>query len=306
MTAEQIPASFRALLTGRPSEGGVSGDDFLRQLPPLLDALLADWELHPDGPARHGECALVLPVTGRRGSAALKVTWPHPEARHEHLALKAWGGRGAVRMIAADPARWALLLERALPERDLQHVPIEAACTQLGALLTRLARPGLPQLDRLSTMLGRLADQLAAEEPAAFAQLMPRRFVDRAIGLCRELAAEPHTHLLHADLHYENVLRSADDSQWLAIDPKPLAGRREFEVAPALWNRWDEVTAAANTREHLRMRVFWLCEAGGLDEDLARAYSLVREAQNARWAALDGAGARDRITMAVTIMKAMS
>ena len=37
--------------------------------------------------------------------------------------------------------------------------------------------------------------------------------------------------LLHQDLHAENVL-AAGREPWLVIDPKPLAGEREFAVAP--------------------------------------------------------------------------
>jgi streptomycin 6-kinase len=37
--------------------------------------------------------------------------------------------------------------------------------------------------------------------------------------------------LVHRDLHGENVL-PATREPWLVIDPKPLAGEREFAVAP--------------------------------------------------------------------------
>ena len=37
--------------------------------------------------------------------------------------------------------------------------------------------------------------------------------------------------LVHQDLHGDNVL-AAQREPWLVIDPKPLAGEREFAVAP--------------------------------------------------------------------------
>ena len=67
----------------------------------------------------------------------LKVTWPHPEAASESLALQTWNGHGAVRLIRADPSRFALLLER-LDTRDLTRVDIDAACGVVGDLLTTL------------------------------------------------------------------------------------------------------------------------------------------------------------------------
>ena len=97
----------RGPLRGRPAEGFQTGDAWLDRLPGLVRTSLQRWELTPDGPARHGVCALVLPVRRGGGEAAvLKVAWPHPEARHEHLALQLWGGHGAVRLLAADPATW--------------------------------------------------------------------------------------------------------------------------------------------------------------------------------------------------------
>ena len=48
--------------------------------------------------------------------------------------------------------------------------------------------------------------------------------------------------MIHGDLHYENVL-AADREPWLVIDPKPTNGDPHYEVAPLLWNRWEELAA---------------------------------------------------------------
>src|SRR5699024_5624812 len=102
--------------------GYASGEDWIEDLPGLVDDLLEEWELEPIGPSTHGVCAVVIPVrllgsgradAGVLGEAVLKVTWPHPEAATEHLALQTWSGHGAVRLLRADPSRFALLLERA-------------------------------------------------------------------------------------------------------------------------------------------------------------------------------------------------
>jgi streptomycin 6-kinase len=39
--------------------------------------------------------------------------------------------------------------------------------------------------------------------------------------------------LIHQDLHGDNVL-AAEREPWLVIDPKPLAGEREFSLAPII------------------------------------------------------------------------
>jgi len=77
----------------------------------LVEQSLTEWDVTLDGDAMHGKAALVLPVRRRDASlAVLKITWPHVEAEHEHLALQRWDGQGAVRLLAANPGRWTMLL----------------------------------------------------------------------------------------------------------------------------------------------------------------------------------------------------
>ena len=304
--SELVPDAFRAAVAGRAAEGdgaggpGEDGDRWLRRLPRLVGELLEQWQLEPDGPSRHGVCALVVPVRQARTEAALKVTWPHDEARYEHLALRAWDGDGAVRLLAADPARWGLLLERLDADRDLHSRPLDEACAVAGDLLSHLDRPALPQLPRLSDWARTLVAQLPAGPEG-----IPRRFVEQARSLATDLAQETTTdaRLVHTDLHYANVL-AAGRTPWLAIDPKPMAADPGFAVAPLLWNRWDEVVASHDARRHLRRRLSLVCEHAGLDEDRTRAWTLVREVEQARWAARsdDPAG----LTTAVTVIKAMA
>ena len=107
--------------------------------------------------------------------------------------------------------------------------------------------------------------------------------------------------LLHTDLHYENVLRGTRQA-WLAIDPKPTAGDRAFEVAPALWNRADELGTGSSVRWNLRRRLEIVCEHADIDEDRAKAWTIVREVDNAT----DPAEGSGRASLAVAIIKAMN
>ncbi len=309
-----IPAGLRELVCGHTPEAGVTGDAWLASLPRLVAECLERWDLSPDGRPMHGMAALVLPVRRRAGAgpgrtvpsrAVLKVTWPHPEARHEHLALRHWSGRGAVRLLAADPSRWAMLLERLDAGRDLHSLDVEEACRITGSLLAQLDRPALPQLDRLSAETERMAREFG-QAP----DVIPRRFLDQARSLAGELADDPgvDARLVHTDLHYANVLAAPDPDRgrWLAIDPKPLAAEPAFAVAPALWNRWDEARAAPDLQGALRRRLALICETAGVDEDRARAWTIVREVQNALWEAErpQPTTAQAR-TVSVTLIKAM-
>lgn len=289
----------------------------MARLPRLVSGLLADWHLTPDGPSRHGHAALVVPVRREDGKpAALKVTWPHREAAAEHLALRAWAGRRVVRLLAADPARWALLLERLDPDTDLDTVDVWTACRVVGALLSELDVPALARTPRLSDHLTELADDCDRALAAPGSPAFPRRHLDQARSLARELAAEPggDARLVHSDLHGANVLRRLPDdplatggkADWVVIDPKPMAGHPAFAVAPLLWNRGEEATAAGDTRGHLRRRLTVTCEAAGLDEELATAYSRLRMVRNALWA-LDASGPHSaaEVTTALTVLHAL-
>jgi streptomycin 6-kinase len=84
-----------------------------------------------------------------------------------------------------------------------------------------------------------------------------------------------------------------------------MAGDPAFEVAPALWNRADELGSGSQVRWSLRRRLEIICDRAGLDEGRARAWTIVREADNALEVA-DDPSARDRVSLAVMIIKAMN
>jgi streptomycin 6-kinase len=299
-----VPEGFRARVSAYPPDEvdptawyAVSGEAWLRRLPGLLTELLDEWSLSVDGEVRWGVSAVAVPVRSPAGPAVLKVTWPHFEALTEHLGLRQWNGHGAVRLLRADPRRFTLLLERLDPEMDLRSVPVEEACGILGDLLTQLRSPALPQAPTLSAYAAR---QLAKPPPL---DLLPRRFVDQARRLAADLTtdADVDACLLHTDLHYENVLRGTRQ-RWIAIDPKPTAGDRAFEVAPALWNRTDELGTGSSVRWNVRRRLEIVCEHAGIDEDRAKAWTIVREVDNAAEPAADPG----RASLAVAIIKAMN
>lgn len=304
------PGLIAHLLQHVPAPGYVSGTQFLPTLPRLVQELLGDWGLTVDGPARHGYAALVLPVTGAGEPAVLKIAWPHPEARDEHRTLRAWAGRGAVRLLAADPTRWAVLLER-LDPRDLDKPPVGVleSCEEIGRLASLLDRPAPPWVSvRASDHLAALVADVDAVRASDHASALPRRILERGRALALELADEPDidTRLVHADLHQENVLWRPDPGEWVAIDPQAIAADPAWVVAPALWNRWPEAVAAHDTRLHLTLRLEVLCEAAGLDPDRARAFAEVRMLRNAIWDVQEQPpDLTQALTRHVTIIKAL-
>ena len=284
---------------------------WLDDLPRLATEVVEDWQLRPDGPPLHGFCSLVLPVRTTAGRpAALKLGLPGDDTAQEHLALRHWAGRGAVELLRADPGRRALLLER-LHTEDLHEVDVLTACEIVAGLYRRLHLPAPASLVTLPARAGGWLDTLAGLPRDA---PLPRRFVEQALGHGRDLVADEGSSgvLVHGDLHYGNVL-AADREPWLAIDPQPLSGDPHYEVAPLLWNRWDEVVASGDVRTAVRRRFHTVVDSAGLDEDRARAWVVVREVVNAQWALADaeragrppGAPEREVVTRAVSVVKAV-
>jgi len=261
------------------AERGPDWAAFVDRLPKLAAGLLEEWQLTADGDALHGYCALVLPVRTAGGRpAVLKIVAPDDESEHEHLALQHWHGRGAVELLRADPHRCALLLER-LHREDLTGLWDVEACEVVADLYTRLHVPAPPQLRPLTMYVERWGTDLAELPRKA---PVPRRLVEQALALGRDLVADPASTgtMIHTDLHYENVL-AADREPWLAIDPKPMSGDPHYELAPMLWNRWEEL--AGDVRRGVRRRFHALVDAAGLDEDRARDWVVVRMVHNALW-----------------------
>lgn len=290
---------------------GADWATWLDRLPGLAEALLAEWELARDGAAMHGFCSLVLPVRAADGEAGvLKITFDgDDESEHEALALQRWGGRGAVRLLRADPHRRALLLERLEP-RDLTGEWDLAACEVVAELYGRLHVPAPPQLRTVTSYVERWAAALGTLPRDA---PIPRRLVEQALSLAGQLVADPAStgRIVHGDLHYENVL-AADREPWLAIDPKPMSGD-PHSPAPMLWNRWDEVVGSGDVRHTVRRRFHTLVDAAGLDEARARDWVVLRMVLNAHWAVQDAARAgllldaeeREWITQCIAIAKAV-
>ncbi len=275
---------------------------WVASLPSVIGRVVGQWDLRPDGPPGNGHCSLVLPVrTADDGAAMLKVGFPDEESEHEHLALRRWAGRGAVRLLSADPPVRALLLERCRPV-DLSAQPEALACQIVAGLYRQLHVPALASLRTLSWFIERWTADLANLPRSA---PIPRRLVEQAIALGTDLSGETSAadRVVHTDLHYGNVL-AGDRQPWLVIDPKPVNGDPHYEIAPMLWNRWDEI--ADDVRDGVRRRFWLLVDAAGFDADRARAWVVVRMVHNAMWAVQEGSGTDPGwLTRCIAVAKAV-
>ncbi|MFG3010196.1 aminoglycoside phosphotransferase family protein [Streptomyces cinerochromogenes] len=269
------------LAQAQETYNGAAGRAFIAALPDLAADFLDRWRLTPDGPSMNGVSALALPVVRTDGlRAVLKLQLPDEETEGEPVALRTWNGDGAVRLLDHDPATGTMLLERLDESRPLAGLAdTREAVLVIARLLAHLTTfPAPPGLRRL----GDIAEAMLEQTPWALHRIPDpeaRRTVADCAAAVREVATEPGDRLLHWDLHDENVL-AADRADWLAIDPKPLAGDPGFELWPALDNRYDPA--------EVRWRFDAMTDTLGLDRARARAWTLGRLLQNALWDVEDG------------------
>ncbi|MFF5175521.1 aminoglycoside phosphotransferase family protein [Micromonospora sp. NPDC000089] len=239
-------------------------------LPGRLAECVARWELRGVGaPYPDAFASLAVPAELPDGTpVVLKLQYPDEDSVHEATALAHWAGRGAVRLLAHDPHRRALLVERCVPGTPLHHLPPEAALDAAVALLPRLWVPAGPPFSPL------------AEEATGWAERIPtkwedadrpyeRRLVDAALGMLADLVpSQGEQVLVNQDLHAGNVLRSSREP-WLVIDPKPLVGEREFAAVPLV--RGPELGHSARA---VRYRLDRLSAELGLDRERVRGWTI--------------------------------
>jgi streptomycin 6-kinase len=200
--------------------------------------------------------------------AVLKLALPHRESEHEADALRAWDGNGGVRLLAHDRERNAMLLERCLPGSPLSQLDTDAALDVLIDLLPRLWIPADAPFRPLADEAGWWASHLV-EEWVRAGRPFERRLIDAALDALRTLApTQGEQVLLHQDLHGGNVV-AAQREPWLAIDPKPLVGEREFGIAPIV--RSFEL---GHGRRHVLHRFDRLTSELGLDRERARGWCI--------------------------------
>ena len=215
---------------------------WLGALPTLVADCAEAWSLVLEDPIDTPH-SLVIPS----GDVVLKLNAPlHFEADTEADALAHWDGRGAVRLLARDDDRRALLLERCVPGTRLWDAD-EDETEVVSGLLARL--PSSVGDEHPFALLADEAARWAVDVPRWYERAgspFERRLLDAALDVYATVDASA-AHVANQDLHGGNVLRAAREP-WLVIDPKPLVGERELDASGLLRNtssisRWLDALA---------------------------------------------------------------
>ncbi|HVF30333.1 MAG TPA: aminoglycoside phosphotransferase family protein [Pyrinomonadaceae bacterium] len=242
MRARYKHAFPQELVTHVSSILGANGTEWLDLLPLLIDELSGRWGLVVGEPFAAGEFNFVAPATRADGQlVVLKIAPPYTDDEYVGEAdfLSHRRGRGIVSLLERDNELRGILLERALPGKNLAELftgseteAIQPAIDVLQSIL------GEPPLHANPTTL----DRWFAGMERALGTKFPADYVHRAFKIYRRLSNQPgRTFYLHGDYHPGNVV-NAERSPYLAIDPKGIVGHIGYDIAVFLNNYhwWQE------------------------------------------------------------------
>jgi streptomycin 6-kinase len=253
------------------------GSIWLQHLPDIVGECAARWSLRLGEPFHNAHISYVAPVELHdRTPAVLKINFPELEGEHEPDALGHWDGEGAVRLLGRYDERRALLVERCEPGTRLWETRDGDDVTRIVAgVLRRLWKP--PRENHPFRLLSDAAAEWAEELPRGWEELgrpYEEELLDEAVAFLREAGpTQGEQVVLHQDLHGGNVLQAGREP-WLAIDPKPLVGEREFDTASFLRDRRWELRNDPDAGARVRRRLDLLAAELDLDRERMRGWGI--------------------------------
>jgi streptomycin 6-kinase len=264
---------------------GAAGVAWAQRLPAAIAACQRQWSLELDQPFANLSYNYVAPAGRADGSAiVLKVCFPDKEFLCEVEALRAFAGRGAVRLLDADIQLGAMLLERVEPGMPLLNITDDDEATSIAASVMRqLWRPvpsdhSFPSVSDWAAGFGRLRSRFAGGVGP-----FPPTLVSRAETLFAELVASMERPvLLHGDLHHGNIL-AAQRSPCLAIDPKGVVGEPAYEVGALLRNPLPQLLTQSAPARVLARRINRLADELGFDRARLRDWGFAQAVLAAVW-----------------------
>jgi len=215
---------------------GERGEKWFDRLPKTIRELETEWSVKVGEPFSGIEFNFVAEAAMNGRPVVVKIAPPfepteiHAEAQY----LRTRNGEGAVRLIAEDRGRHALLMERALPgdalftvyEKDPAAI-VEPAIDVLRSVL-RPAPAERTDVGSLDVWFGNFRRYRDTD--------FPRDYADKAFEIYGRLSGQTAcSYYLHGDFHPGNIVTS-DRASFLAIDPKGIVGHIGYDIAVFLNN----------------------------------------------------------------------
>lgn len=276
-----IPAELTKHVTQSLGESGAA---WLRSLPKLVASVGQKWGLTVGEAFASGEFNFVAPATladGRECVLKIAPPWPDGECFREAAYLSHKAGKGCVKLLHQDIDARAMLLERAIPGRNLveefggrEEQMIHPAVDLLG----RLGEPP-PADDRLVIYLDSWFSNLDRVRGTKF----PENYAEKALRFYHELTQAAPLIYLHGDFHPGNIVTAAREPH-LVIDPKGIIGPVGYDIAVFLNNlHWWSDERGSDTRSLLGTALTEFSAAMGIAEIDLRKWAYAVQVLGSWW-----------------------
>lgn len=263
---------------------GAKGEVWFEELPSLIADLEGQWNIRVGNPFPGIEYNFVAEAVRDDGiPVVVKIAPPFEtteifgEAKH----LRLHNGVSAVRLLAEDRDRYAILLERALPGRGLRECfdsdPLASIKPAIDVLKKILQPPPSDMAD--VPTLDEWFDGFRAYPGTGF----PEGPAEQAFEIYERLSAKPGTaRYLHGDFHPGNIV-SATREPFQMIDPKGIVGVVGYDIAVFLLNleRWQRKSPDLN--EIVNSAVSQFAESFDLTEREVREWVFAHMVIGAWW-----------------------
>ncbi len=268
---------------------GTAGGPWLTRFPELLAEAARRWELTIEPPYQLSY-NYVTPARRRDGTrVVLKLGPPNIELTTEIAALRHYNGNGAVRLLDADAEAGFLLLEQITPGTPLIEIKDDETATGIAIeVIRRIQQPPLPpghpfpSITRWTDGLKKLRERFDGGTGP-----LPAPMVEEAEQLFDELVASMASPvLIHGDLHHLNIL-SDRQGNWVAIDPKGLAGEPAYEVGAWMRNPLD-ILEWPDLERTMARRIDQFAAGLNLDRARVAGWSFAQAILSAWWSVEEG------------------
>ncbi|SFB04765.1 streptomycin 6-kinase [Cohnella sp. OV330] len=281
-----IPEPFLKRMNQLHGEQGLA---WAKALPGLIQEFAGRFDFIPEMPFPNLSYNFLLRAKRSDGKpVVLKASFMKDELSRELSVLRAYEGRGAIRVLEENEEGGVALLERVEPGTPLSAIEDDAHATNIFCdVFSRLQLPAptdalYPSMKRHFAGIERYRERL---ENGDIQTPLPESWVENAEECLAYLIATTSDNvLLHGDLHHENILLQGE-SQWAVIDPKGIIGDVHFDTIQYLLNYEDR---GGDRGQVLQNRISIMAERLELDSRRIAMWGVARGVLEACWTIEDG------------------
>lgn len=270
---------------------GEDGEKWAAAFPEALSACVTAWELENITPLSNLSYNFIAAAETASGQAViLKMGVPNPELTTEVLALRAYNGRGAARLLDYDSVHSALLLERLSPGTELHRLGNNLQeCETAARVMEQITilPPDKHEFPSIAEWVEVFDETEQEVDPQAYG--LPVAMLDTARGYAEELIRTTgQDWLLHGDLHHFNILYD-EQRGWTAIDPKGVIGDKAYQTARFFFNPSPDLLSMPDPLAVTRQRADIFSERLKLDRQRILRWAYVDCILSACWSIDEGA-----------------